>query len=86
MNRAHLQTSPVGHARLLARLPDPTTRRDLRLRAGLSLRHLADEIGVTSEAVRQWEIGKRRPSPEMLGPYVVLLDELRALEVQQDLS
>ena len=45
MNRAHLQTSPVGHARLLARLPDPTTRRDLRLRAGLSLRHLADEIG-----------------------------------------
>ncbi len=76
--RIHL--TPGQHARLLARLPLPAQRRAIRLNAGLSMRSIADDLGVTTTAVRLWEVGQRNVSPDYLERYVALLDDLRAAE------
>ncbi len=73
-----IQLTPGQHARLLCRLPDPTTRRAIRVRAGLSMRNIADDLGVTPTAVRLWELGERNVSPEFLERYVALLEDLRS--------
>lgn len=38
--------------------------RDLRIRAGYTLASLADAVGVSYQAVQQWEAGKSSPRPE----------------------
>lgn len=73
-----LKLPPGQHARLLHRLPPPDQRRAIRESAGLSMRNLADDLGVTTTAVRLWEVGERNVSPEFLERYVALLDDLRS--------
>ena len=57
-------------------LPEPVLRRALRRGAKLSLTQVAEEIGVTAEAVRLWELGRRDPRPEHLSAYVRVLELL----------
>jgi transcriptional regulator with XRE-family HTH domain len=57
-------------------LPDPATRRALRLAAGLSMESVAAELGVTRQAVMTWERGTRYPRPQYLVAYVTLLRRL----------
>ena len=78
--RMRLTLSPTQHARLLGRLPEPNERRAIRIRAGLSMRNVADDLGVTSTAVRLWEVGERNVSPEYLERYVAMLTDLVAQE------
>ncbi|MBP8299414.1 MAG: helix-turn-helix transcriptional regulator [Planctomycetes bacterium] len=44
------------------------------------MRSIADDLGVTTTAVRLWEVGQRNVSPDYLERYVALLDDLRAAE------
>jgi DNA-binding transcriptional regulator YiaG len=60
------------------KLPSPTRRRAIRVRAGATLEEVGDLVGVTSEAVRLWETGQRTPSQAHRDDYVDVLDELRA--------
>jgi DNA-binding transcriptional regulator YiaG len=62
-------------ARVRARqeLPPPAMRKALREAAGVSLRDAAAAVGVTYEAMRQWESGRAGPGPRNLVAYVELL-------------
>jgi len=60
------------------RLPPPPQRRAMRQLAGLSMRHLAEELGVSVTAVGQWERGERSPRGDNLVSYVELLETIRA--------
>jgi DNA-binding transcriptional regulator YiaG len=60
-----------------AKLPSPTRRRAIRVRAGATLEEVGDLVGVTSEAVRLWETGQRTPSENHRGNYIDVLDDLR---------
>lgn len=79
MGRMKTRLPPAQHARLLSRLPAPAERRAIRKRAGLSMRNLGDELGVTSTAVRLWETGQRNVSPEFLARYVAILEDLHSI-------
>jgi len=52
-------------------------RRAIRLAAGVSITQVAQEIGVTRQAVHFWETGIRRPSGPHLVAYVEILELLR---------
>jgi DNA-binding transcriptional regulator YiaG len=58
-------------------LPGPEARRALRLANGLALQDLADELNVSTECVRLWELGRRRPSGRNAVSYAALLASLR---------
>lgn len=60
-----------------AKLPSPTRRRAIRVRAGATLEEVGDLVGVTSEAVRLWETGQRIPSETHRDDYIDVLDDLR---------
>ena len=60
------------------RLPGPTQRRAIRLRASLSQAELARVLNVSRQAVARWETGDREPSTENLSTYVALLGRLAA--------
>jgi DNA-binding transcriptional regulator YiaG len=59
------------------RLPSPSRRRAIRVRAGVSLEEMGGRVGVSGEAVRLWELG-RRPSEAHLAHYLDVLADLRA--------
>jgi transcriptional regulator with XRE-family HTH domain len=50
--------------------------RGLRVGAGLSLREVADDLGVSVSTVFRWENGERRPSGELAERYGELLAAL----------
>lgn len=54
-------------------LPDPEKRTAIREAAGLSLRDLADAIGVSTTTVHFWETGKRKPNAKHLDAYLTVL-------------
>ncbi len=58
-------------------LPDPAMRRAIREAAHASRKDVAAELGVSSQAVMLWELGKRSPSRRHLANYVQCLRELR---------
>jgi DNA-binding transcriptional regulator YiaG len=60
-----------------SKLPSPTRRRAIRVRAGATLEEVGDLVGVSSEAVRLWETGQRTPSETHRENYIDVLDELR---------
>jgi hypothetical protein len=65
------------------RLPVAAERRQIRERAGVSIRKLAAAIppeGVSPMAVVRWEQGAQPRNPEHVRAYGQLLDELRRLE------
>jgi transcriptional regulator with XRE-family HTH domain len=66
----------LARGRARRRLPGPAARRQLRERAGLSQQDVAAALGVTREAVAQWESGRRSPRPTTAVEYVTLLDRL----------
>lgn len=58
-------------------LPPPDVGRQLREACGLSVNDVAVSIGVTPQAVRQWERGVRSPRGELRKRYVEALRVLR---------
>ncbi|OLB80752.1 MAG: hypothetical protein AUI14_05745 [Actinobacteria bacterium 13_2_20CM_2_71_6] len=58
-------------------LPSPDARRQLREACGLSVNDLAQSVGVTPAAVRQWERGERAPRGELRRRYVEALRVLK---------
>ncbi len=74
MATAHLSEELAARKRL----PPPPVRKALRLAAGASLEATGEAAGgVTDEAVRLWELGKRTPRGENLRAYVEVLDLFR---------
>ena len=80
---------PVGHstldaevqaARVQRQLPRPELARLIRRNAGVSLRTVAGELGVTAPAVSFWERGLRRPRAETAERYLKLLQQLATAE------
>lgn len=61
------------------KLPAPSVRRALRMRAGLSLARVGNALGVSDQAVAYWEAGIRRPRPANLVAYAELLQALRSM-------
>jgi transcriptional regulator with XRE-family HTH domain len=51
-------------------------RRALRVDAGISAAELAQDLGVSRQAVAQWERGERTPRGKYLEAYVEALDAL----------
>lgn len=68
-------------AKMAARrqMPPPWQCEAIRKRAGLSRADIARSLGVTSQAVRYWEQGARRPRGGCLLAYSQLMRELRDL-------
>jgi len=58
-------------------LPTPEERRAIRRAAGLSQGELAQAIGVTRQAVSNWESGIRTPKGACLERYVTAIRTLR---------
>ena len=70
-----MKPSSVDEASLRAILPGPAERRAIRVTARVSQSRIADDLGVTRQAVSLWEI-KREPDYEHLEGYVALLAQL----------
>lgn len=68
--------SPLADLVRAARLPEPAERRRIRIAAGVSLRRVAEELGVSIPTVHNWENGKDGPSLENAAAYRALLDQL----------
>ena len=66
----------IARGRARRRLPSPEARRVLRERAGVTQQDVAAAVGVTREAVSQWEAGRRDPRPPRLARYLEVLDRL----------
>jgi transcriptional regulator with XRE-family HTH domain len=62
--------------RLRRALPEPEQRAALRTAAGLSLRDLADAMGVSTTTVFYWETGRRNPNAKHLDAYLTALQTL----------
>lgn len=60
------------------KLPSPSRRRAIRVRAGASLVEVGELVGVSGEAIRLWETGQRAPSETHRGDYIGVLDQLQA--------
>jgi HTH-type transcriptional regulator/antitoxin MqsA len=54
-------------------------RRALRITAGLSQEHLANELGVSRAAISRWETGDRSPRGQNRVAYAAALRELQEL-------
>ena len=61
------------------RLPPRAERKKIRKRAGVTLKRLAEELGVSEAAVWHWENGTegQGPSEANAARYRALLDDLR---------
>ena len=58
-------------------LPTPAECRALRISSGLTQEELAAAIGVTRQAVTQWETGARSPRGRLLDAYAEAIATLR---------
>jgi transcriptional regulator with XRE-family HTH domain len=69
----------IEQARTRRRLPEPTLRRYLRERAGLSQDAVARAVGVEVSTISRWERGTREPRyGAALAAYLDVLDRLAA--------
>lgn len=66
----------LEQARMRRRLPEPSVRRLLRAKAGVSQEAIAAEVGCSRELVARWETGERNPGGRLLPAYVEVLDRL----------
>lgn len=76
--------SVIERIALKRRLPRPSERRGLRVRVGLTMQEIADELNVTAGAVGQWERGERNPRGRNLSRYVEILETIRANTPEAD--
>lgn len=60
-------------------LPPPAQRREIRRKAGASLREVAEELGVTALTVSKWERAIAGPKPDHAVAYRRLLQELQVV-------
>lgn len=58
-------------------LPPPALRRALRRACGVSLRQMAEPLGVTPTTILNWELGRRYPHASKLPGYAAALKLLR---------
>ena len=58
-------------------LPSPSLRRAIRLSAGVSLREVGEELGVTAMTILRWERGDADPRRDRAIAYRLLLDALQ---------
>lgn len=58
-------------------LPAPNECRAIRIASGLTQGELAEAIGVTRQAVTQWETGTRSPRGRLLDSYAEAIATLR---------
>lgn len=63
-------------AALRRRLPAPPMRRAIRVAAGFTGAEVAATLGVSRQAVAQWERGTRTPRGTHLRAYLEVLDAL----------
>ena len=68
----------LAEARARRALPEPSLRRLLRERLGLSQQQIADVLGITRPAVSRYESGRRHPRGQTLLDYGALLQRLAA--------
>ena len=61
-----------------AKLPPPDERARIRREAGVSLRDLAGELGVSPMTVGRWETGQARPRLDQAAAYARLLADVAA--------
>jgi transcriptional regulator with XRE-family HTH domain len=73
--REHLEL-----ARLRRALPNPSDRRLLRRRLGLSQQQLADVLGVDRVTVSRYESGERSPADRLLRDYLRVLGVLEGAQ------
>ncbi len=66
----------LARTRRRRRLPEPTMRRYLRERAGLTQDDIGAALGVSRVAVTRWELGQRTPRGNLLDRYIELLDAI----------
>lgn len=66
----------LAEARLRGSLPEPSLRRLVRERSGLSKRDVAEALGVSLAAVCRWENGRRYPRRAVAARYAELLNRL----------
>jgi transcriptional regulator with XRE-family HTH domain len=71
----------IATARRRRSLPDPATRRLIRVTAGVSQAELAAAIGVRGASLSRWETGRRHPRGQVRDRYAHALEELRAVGV-----
>lgn len=72
----NLEAQTLAAAVREARLPDPATRRQIRERANVTLREMAQVMGVAPMTIQRWECGRACPRREDAVRYRDLLDEL----------
>jgi transcriptional regulator with XRE-family HTH domain len=78
MTEAQTGASPLAELVRAARLPPPAERRRIRLAAGVSLRRMGDELGVSAVTVHNWETNGDGPGLENATRYRRLLEQLAA--------
>ena len=76
MTEASNAAKPLADLVRAARLPEPAERKRIREKAGVSLRRVAEELGVSITTVWHWEHDGDGPSMENAVRYRELLDQL----------
>lgn len=76
MSEASNAGMPLADLVQASRLPDLAERKRIRKAAGVSLRRMGDELGVTEGTIWNWENGKDGPSMENAVKYRELLEQL----------
>jgi DNA-binding transcriptional regulator YiaG len=80
--RTTSETNASGLEALAARvrrrqaLPAPEVRAAIRRASGISALVVAQTVGCDRQSIRNWELGRCDPSPELLGPYIEVLEVL----------
>jgi DNA-binding transcriptional regulator YiaG len=68
----------VAARRRLADLVKTGLARDVRVRAGLSIADVAEDLGVARSRVHEWETGAAFPRGENADRYLAALEEIQA--------
>lgn len=76
MTEAQTGPSPLAGLVRASRLPPPAERKRIREAAGVSLRRMGDELGVSAVTVHNWENDGDGPTLENAARYRRLLKQL----------
>jgi DNA-binding transcriptional regulator YiaG len=66
----------ADEVRARRQLPSRAMARAIRQEAGVTIRRVAQELGVHEVTVARWESGTRRPTGPHLAAYMALIREL----------